>query len=159
MVFQVLAFFGFGVIVFQDVTERMVYWVVFPMVGLFLGLAHWQHTTQEVFTIFTLVNIFFVTHLLFVSWLYTKYIKGMKYLGQSIGLGDLLFFYAIAFGFPTTTFILLFIAALLFSLILHTAIGVVKKQHTVPLAGYMSLFMMAAILLSHVNNAYPLYRY
>lgn len=157
MLFQVVALFGFGLIAFQDVKERMVYWVLFPMVGLFLGLAHWQKSTPKAFMMFSLVNVFFVTMLLLISWLYTKYIKGAKYLNQSLGLGDLLFFYAIAFGFPTMTFIVLFVSALVFSLALHIALGISKRQATVPLAGYMSLFLMVTVLLSNFSEQFQLY--
>ena len=159
MAFQIIALLGFGLIAFQDVRERMVYWVLFPLVGLFLGLAHWQRSTPEVFMMFSLANAFFVTMLLFISWLYTKYIKGSTYLNHSFGLGDLLFFYAIAFGFPTMTFMVLFVFALVFSLALHIALGIAKKQNSVPLAGYMSLFFMAMVLLSYVDEPYELYLY
>ena len=159
MLFQVFALFGFGLIAFQDVRERMVFWVLFPLVGLFLGLAHWYRSTPEVFMVFSLANLFFVTIILLVLWLYTKYIARKGYVNHSLGLGDILFFYALALGFPTLTFVVLFIAALIFSLALHLALGISKEQTTVPLAGYMSLFLMAAFLLSNFSDRYPLYLY
>ncbi|MEO0570796.1 MAG: hypothetical protein AAF039_03755 [Bacteroidota bacterium] len=159
MLFQVAALFGFGLIAIQDLKERMVHWVLFPLVALFLGMLHWQQSTPDIFALVTLTNIFFVTFLIFTSWLYVRYIKKIKYVNHSLGLGDILFFYALAFGFPTSIFLVLFISALLFSLAIHLVLGLFKKQTTIPLAGYMSLFLIVILLLSNNNDPYQPHLY
>ena len=157
MLFQFFAILGFGAIAFQDIKERMVYWFLFPMVALFLGFAFWQQSNPELFLVFSLTNLFFVSTILLISFLYTKYVTRKPYLNHSLGLGDLLFFYALAFGFPTLTFIVLFVSALIFSLVLHTVFGTSQEKSSVPLAGYMSLFLMVLFLLSHIHPHIQLY--
>ncbi|MEX0360914.1 MAG: hypothetical protein AB3N10_07985, partial [Allomuricauda sp.] len=68
-----------------------------------------------------------------------------------------LFFYAFALGFPTLTFIILFVSAIGFSLIAFTVFRIFRKTDSVPLAGLMALYLIGAVLFSFFPNTPSLY--
>lgn len=69
-----------------------------------------------------------------------------------IGLGDIVFLVAITPLFQLKTYILFFIAGLLFSLVIHITTQWFKKVQTIPLAGYLSLFLVIAIVIKNGFN-------
>ena len=129
----------------QDYKARQVYWFLFPVLGLAGGTLFYHHSQPEVFRISVLVNIFMVSLVMFVIYLYAK-IKLKSGLFSVIGSGDLWFFLALAVSFSNLAFIILFAGSLLFSLVLHLVLTKKQKHLTVPLAGYMSLFMIVSYL-------------
>lgn len=72
----------------------------------------------------------------------------INFLKEAIGLGDILFFLALALAFPTETFIVLFVFSMVFSLMLHLTVTRKQKESTIPLAGYASLFLIFIYLSS-----------
>lgn len=126
-----------GLILFQDVKERQVYWFLFPIVALCSGTLFYSKTLSELFFIAVIMNMIFVSTLLLIVVLYSK-ITLKKPFKNTFGSGDVLFFFAIAWSFSTISFIVIFTSALIFSLMLHLILK--NKTPTVPLAGYMSLF-------------------
>ena len=126
-----------AVVLIQDLKERLVYWFLFPIIAILSGILHYYNTLPELFYTAVALNLIFTSLLLFIVFLYAK-IKLKTRFNQVFGLGDLFLFLALAFSFSTVSFIVLFISALLFSLVLH--VGLNKKNKTVPLAGYLSLF-------------------
>ncbi|WP_169668979.1 hypothetical protein [Flavivirga algicola] len=69
-----------------------------------------------------------------------------------IGLGDIVFFIAITPLFKLETFIPFFIVGLLFSLLLYAIILLFKKIKTIPLAGYLALYLVINIVIQNVFN-------
>lgn len=65
-------------------------------------------------------------------------------------MGDIVFFYAISLGFTSQDFILYFVLSILFTLVLTLALKMLNRSenHTIPLAGYMSVFYAFVILFS-----------
>jgi|SRR5690606_14356893 len=134
---KVILLFVLGLIFYQDIKERQVYWFLFPLVAICVGVLFFFKTLSELFIMAIALNILFVAILLLAVLLYTKIkLKSNK----AIGLGDVLFFLASAFAFSTISFIVIFIGSLIFSLVLHNALTKSQNTITVPLAGYMSLF-------------------
>ena len=154
---QLLAMAGFGVMAFQDFKERAVMWILFPLVAGLLATIHIWHIGMEFFWFFALANILLVTAVLIILWLFTKYVFKKKFLDVSFGLGDMLFFYALALGFPTLTFIILFVSALLFALFCFSLLRIFNKTDTVPLAGLMSIYLIGAMCISIFTNSPSLY--
>lgn len=146
-----------ALITFQDLKERMVYWVLFPILGALLGVLYIHHSTMGHFYTFSLMNIVLVTTIVSILYLYTRFIARMRFLNVSFGLGDLLFFYALALGFPTYTFIILFVSAILFSLLVFLISKSNNEMKTIPLAGLMGLFLIGVVLLSFFPNSPSLY--
>ncbi|WP_299627653.1 hypothetical protein [uncultured Tenacibaculum sp.] len=76
---------------------------------------------------------------------------------SAIGLGDFLFFIALAVAFPLTTFLIIFITSLLFSLLLFLVIKKKLKEKTVPLAGFQAIFLFLILLLNLTFDIVNLY--
>lgn len=72
---------------------------------------------------------------------------------QMIGLGDILLFLSLSFGFPTVNFLVILVGSLIFSLLAHL-INREKREDTVPLAGYSSLFLLL-LMAVHWFGFYP----
>lgn len=136
---KVVLIITFGIIFFQDIKDRMVYWFLFPLVGLCVGILFFLKTLPELFYTSVLLNLVFVSMLLGIVFLYTKF-KLKTTFSHAIGLGDVLFLFTLVFACASVSFMILLPAALIFSLTLHLFLSKNKKNVTIPLAGYMSLF-------------------
>jgi hypothetical protein len=154
---ELAAILGFGTIAFQDLKERMVHWVLFPIMGLLLAALQLQHISWEFVLFFGLANTALVSGVLLLLFLYTKYIGKKKFLNHSFGLGDVLFMYAFALGFPMVTFIVLFSCSLCFSLLGFVVLNYFVKTETVPLAGFMGIFLGMVLLWNLFTDAFTLY--
>lgn len=136
-------------VLYQDYKEREVYWFLFPLVGLVLASLNILHQVELMIVVYNvLLNLLLVTGVVLALYLVTKVLLKKRFMDHSFGKGDLLFFYALGLGFPTITFTIIFTGALLFSLLLHFALKHRHHDTTVPLAGYMSLFLGLVIFLS-----------
>lgn len=128
-------------IFFQDYKDRLVYWFLYPLVGV-LGFCiqlfyySWQSIIAE-----SLINLIFILLLISISFLFAKVVSKKKFLNESIGAGDIFLFLVLTVLFPVLTFSVLFVISMLFALLIHLVLTYKKeKKATVPLAGYMSLF-------------------
>jgi hypothetical protein len=130
----------FLIIGFQDIKERQVYWFLFPFVGIFCGLLFYQNTLPELFVNAIILNLIFVFLLILTTLLYSRLKLKTKFF-NAIGIGDFLLFIGLSLSFSTISFIIIFISALFFSLLMHLALKRLSSFKTVPLAGYMSLFL------------------
>lgn len=139
-------------IVYQDITDRQVYWFLFPLAGLCFGILHFKEVQVELLYASTITNLLVIITVLISTYIYTR-IKLKVAFNEAFGFGDLLFFLAIAFSFSSISFIVLFVSALIFSLTLHLLINR-KSNISVPLAGYMSLFF-SAIYISYWSGLFP----
>lgn len=146
-----------GLIAYQDIKSRMVYWFLFPVLAISLAMLHLSHNTLEVFLYHSSINSILVTCILLILYIATRFIFKRRFLNSSIGLGDLLFFYAFAMGFPTVTFLWLFTGALVFSAMLHFLFKAIRGAETVPLAGFMGIFLIASLLYQLFPNTPSLY--
>ena len=144
-------------IVFQDLKERTVYWFLFPILGLLLATLFYVKAQPAVFYTYVLSNILIVTFILLVLFLYTRIVRGKKFLNHSFGMGDVLFFYAFALGFPIVTFIILLAFSILFSLLCFYMFKNKMKYDTVPLAGLQSGFLILVFLYSFCVASPSLY--
>lgn len=149
----------FSLIFFQDYKDRRVYWFLYPIIGILVLILQIQIIPIDIALINSGFNLLFVCFLLVFCYLYAR-IKLKKSLLQSVlGLGDILFFIAIAFSFSIVSFFVLFVFSLIFSLILHFALQHKQTEKTVPLAGYMSLFFAVVYGASFFCNFHFLYAY
>ncbi len=160
LAFTLCALFILFCIAFQDFKERKVYWFLFPLLGLSLSVLYINTVTvAEIFGLSILLNILIVSLVLLSIFLVTKLLFKKPFLDHSFGLGDLLFFYAMALGFPTITFIVLFANALLFALFFFLVVKKYQKIKTVPLAGLMSIFLFLVLSISIFIKEPSLYIY
>ena len=136
---------AFVMVFIQDYNHRLVYWFLFPIVGVLGGFLFYQSTLPELFFVAVKMNFIFLSVVLSVIFIYSK-LKLKTSFFKTIGLGDLLLFLAISVSFSTISFLVLFISALIFSLVLHTIVFKSQKTLSVPLAGYMSLFFLISYI-------------
>jgi len=154
---KLMAFLIYLVIAYQDIRDRMVTMVIFPLLSVVLAWIHISHSGWEVVLWFSLLNLLLVNAMLLLLFVYTRIRRSGKFLNHSIGLGDIFFFCAFAVGFPTLTFSVLFVGALLFSLFLFLTVKSVRDMRTVPLAGFMALFLIGTLILELFPDSPNLY--
>ncbi len=145
---------------YEDISDKLVHWFLFPILGFLLGSLHKSSVEVSVFLVTIGINILLVSIVLLLLYGYSKLILRSRFLNKSFGLGDLLLFYALSIGFPTVTFAILFAFSIFFSLVIHLLINRLKKgKQTVPLAGYISFFYAMVFIGSFFDNVPSLYRY
>jgi hypothetical protein len=158
LIFTILLVLTFALILYQDIKDRVVYWFLYPLIGvLCFSLSYYEiglHTTIVNF----LINISVISFIIGISKIYVTIKMKKTYINEVIGLGDLLFFFFICFSFAPITFIILFTFSLLFSLVIHLILNK-KQDQTVPLAGYMSLFYSSVYTLVYFSNFKVLYAF
>ncbi len=146
-----------GVITFQDIKDRQVYaFVLLLLIGL-LGLMHYQSVMPIHFLYAVGINISVVGCIMMVLYLYATYRLKRSFFTEVFGLGDLLFFLAVAIGFPTVTFTILFVFSLLFSILAWILLKNKTTHTTVPLAGFMALFLGIIFIANWMTNIVTLY--
>ncbi|MEO9511827.1 MAG: hypothetical protein ABJN84_04270 [Flavobacteriaceae bacterium] len=149
-----------GGISYQDFKERKVFWFLFPLAMLLFGLLLFLHTNgSKTFIYYSVTNTLLVTAMVAILFVYTRFVLKKAFLNHSLGLGDILFFYALGVGFPTITFVVLFVGSIVFSLLVFLMSKKKLALSTVPLAGLMAFFLAFVILSSMVSKSPSLYAY
>lgn len=138
---KILLVLSLFMVFLQDFKERQVYWFLFPIIGILSGLLFYRSTLPELFYASIIVNTVFVSLLIFILFIYSKFKLKTRFF-SAIGLGDLFLFLVLSVSFSSVSFVVIFTGALIFSLILHLLLTKVNKTITVPLAGYISLFFL-----------------
>ena len=136
-----------GCISYQDFKDRRVYVFLFmALSALLFSIFYLESSVTQVFYLSIWLNLSLVGIFLLLTFLVTHFVFKKRFLNHSLGLGDILFFVCLALGFPTVTFIILFVCSLLFSLIVFLALKRIRKVETVPLAGLMASFLLVVML-------------
>ena len=154
-VLKLILLSAFVSVTYQDLKDRSVYWFLFPAIGICAGILFFKETSAGFFLETILLNLVFIGLLLGVIFLYATYKLKMK-LSDTFGLGDGLFFVALAFGFAPLTFMIVFVFGLVGSLLLHLVLKK-SKSESVPLAGYMSVFFALAYGAHWMGFLTPVY--
>ncbi len=132
----------FGLCFYQDIRYRGIHWLAFPL--LFLSALWWQ---QDVQWINLLYNLAFIGGLMLLLTLYLS-LREQRFVAITKGYfswGDILFLLAVIPLFSPADFMLFFTAGTFVSLIIHALTMLVRKQESVPYAGYMALFTALAL--------------
>lgn len=149
----------FVIIFIQDYKSRLVYWFLYPLIGVFSFLIQISYNTIYSSLINSLMNLAFVGFILITCYSYSKLKLKQSFLKEVFGLGDVLFLLAICFSFSTVSFLILFVFGLFFSLVLHLILKKSSKDESVPLAGYLSLFFGVIYIISFLCECSFLYAY
>ncbi len=157
LILKGLILLSLGAIIYQDIKSREVYWFLLPVLMLLFGYQHYQNVLSIHFINAVLVNIAIITLVLSVLYVYTFLKIKKSFFKEVFGPADALFFFALAVAFPTVTFVIIFVFSLLFSLITWIVLKHKSNYNTIPLAGYMScfvLFIFAANWLTRSINLF-----
>ncbi len=157
IVIKVLLITILVIIAYQDIKERLVYWFLFPLLGITVGVLFYSNTLPELFLASILINLIIVCFFYLVIILHS-FLVLKKSFRQVIGFGDILMFFFLIFTFSSMSFIIIFISAIFFSYIIHLLLKKNFKNKTVPLAGYMSIFYVFTYLAFWYEAIDSLYR-
>lgn len=149
---KIILIFSLVLIFKQDLKERAVWWFLFPAFLITAGYLNFIKQPEGVFVPSSLLNLFILSLILGISFLYTHFKMKVNFFKEAFGPGDLLFFIGMTFAFPTLSFIVILVFSLIFSLIIHLLINNGHYQ-TVPLAGYSAIFSVL-IYISHWTGLY-----
>ncbi len=157
LILKGLILFNLGYIAQQDLKNREVYWFLFPSILVLLGFNHYKNSLPINFINTSLINTMLVVLIIAVLFLYSSLRIKRPFFKEVFGLGDALFFLVLAIAFPTVTFTILFVLSLIFS----TGVWLILKNNsrytTIPLAGYMSLFLIFILIGAWSTNSINLY--
>ena len=135
----------------QDWKERSIHVVIFLAIAG-IAVAKFFLTDFQ----FSLVgyNSLFVIAVIGLLMLYVslKSGKGVNIFKEHFGIGDLVFFVAITPLFGNRNFILFFITGLILSAVIHLLVMLFKKESPIPLAGYLSLYLIGIIIVDKIIN-------
>ncbi len=150
-------------ILFQDIKQRQVWVILLPIFAI-MGSVLFYYSAITVFFLYSiLINLALVGFLIVINYLFAKFILKKSLFKEALGLGDVLFFIGFALSFPTFSFINFFVFSLLFSLVLQMVLKLFSKGrnqinkdaiNTIPLAGYMAIFLIA-VYNCHWLGFYP----
>lgn len=146
------------IITYQDYKDRMVWWFLFPVFAITAGYLHFIHAVEIVFILNLAINFLIVMICMSVGFLYARLKLKVSFLREAFGLGDLLFFIGLAGAFPTVSFIIVFAALLLSSLLTHFIIAKSSEMDSVPLAGYASFFLTLTYITNWTGEFLNIYK-
>lgn len=159
IVAKVLLMVSLLIIFLQDLRDREVYAFLFPLLGILGSYLFFINSNFDYYLLSLGINILIIAIILLLNYLFSRFIMKKHFLREALGPGDILFFIAFALSFPTVTFINFFVFSILFTFVLHLALSklVKDKNRDIPLAGYMSLFLMTAYSVSWLGFYDTLY--
>lgn len=146
-------------IFYQDTKDRLVYWFLYPLVAILACVLQIKHIGFISAIINAGISLTLILLILVVSALYAAIVTKKRFLNESIGLGDILFFVCLPFTFATISFIVVFVFSLFFSLLLHLTLSSKQTDKTVPLAGYIALFFGMVYTISFFTESKYLFSY
>lgn len=147
LLIKILVLLTLGGIAYQDIKDQLVWWWLFPLLGVFSGYLFYSHTTPSFYLYAILFNLISYGVLLGVVFAFSRIVLKTSFLNNVLGLGDVLFLLGCCVSFSPYSFLILLICGMLFSLVM----GHFFQKHfinSVPLAGLFSVLLIVI---------YPLY--
>jgi hypothetical protein len=146
---KLLLAFSLSIIFYQDLKNREVWLLLFPLFTITGGYLFFQKTIWQIYLYNILINLGIVLSILLINFSVARLILKKKFLSQVFGLGDVLFFLGFPLLFPTISFINFFVFSLLFTYVVHLIFNrrIKKSKITVPLAGYMALYLLCIYIV------------
>lgn len=147
-------------IAWQDFTQRAVYWLLFPLLFLVVGILSAAKISIEQTGINVLLNSAFIALQMLLATVYfsVKNRKLTNIFSSYLGLGDLLLLFSISAGFSFLNFIAFYISSLLVTILIFIAV-VIKKQnqsYQIPLAGAQALIYLLLLSITTFGKSFNL---
>lgn len=139
-----ILFISFGIMVFQDSKYRHIH-IGLPIVVFVASMYINRNSINVLDGLNTLlfIGINFITITVYFSIKKSKIQNPFK---QYIGIGDLLFLIAVIPLFSFRNYVLFFISGMIVSLLLYVIFQNKSSQKTIPLAGYLSLYIIGLMV-------------
>lgn len=158
-------------LVYQDFKHRSVSWLLLPVLFLAFFARTGIELTVKTAISFTAQNCVFIILQLFIVFLYSSFRKKSfrNFTQTSMGLGDILFFFAVTPCFSLLLYVLFTVtglfAILLYYLFRSFFIKTDFHSYPIPLAGFLALLLIAFLLIQQfysqlfacLENAIELY--
>lgn len=157
IIIKIILLTSLALIFYQDLIERAVWWFLFPVFLMTGGYLYFEQSLGSLYWINISFNLLIIAFIISLSFLYAKLKMKVIFFKEAFGPGDLLFFLGFSVAFPTISFSVLFVFSLIFSLGLHIIFSRKKKQETIPLAGFASLFLIFIYLSNWFGMFHNLY--
>ncbi len=157
LILKGLIIFNLVYIIYQDLKSREVYWFLLPSLMLLLGYMHYRNVLKIHFITSTVINTGVIIIVLGLLYLYTILLIKKPFFEEVFGVADALYFLALAMAFPTATFVVIFVFSLIFSLLAWLILKHRFKNNSIPLAGYMSAFLLLILIGNWYTNTVNLY--
>ncbi|WP_159025801.1 hypothetical protein [Aquimarina sp. Aq78] len=139
-----ILFISFGMMLYQDVKYRHIH------IGLpILVFAVSMYMNKDVLILFDSLKSLLFIGINFISiaaYFSIKQSKIQNPFKQYIGIGDLVFLIAVIPLFSFRNYMLFFISGMILSLILYAIFQNKSEQNTIPLAGYLSLYIIIVMI-------------
>ena len=145
-----------GIVLWQDLKDRAVHWVLF--LGVCSAASYLFYVSNLPIQVLV-VNFIFLALLMagLGAYLFLKEGRLFNFFKTHFGIGDLVFFIAIAPLFEPQKFVLFFISGMVLSGLFHFIISRKKENSTIPLAGYLSGYLILLIGLKLLGITEPFY--
>jgi hypothetical protein len=153
IVLHIVVLLGLFGCVYQDVKERTIHVLWFAVIFVATSLINYLLTNDWIDSLYSLLFLAVNISVLFV-YVSIKNKRITNIFETHLGLGDVFFFIAIIPLFSVRNFILFFITGMLVSMVLHLAFNTFQKHLTIPLAGYLSLFLISILTYSFISSNY-----
>lgn len=142
-----------GFCLYQDLRYRGIQWFLFP---LLFAASLWWRTELLWLDIAWNLSILFALMLALTVYVSVKEQRWVAITKGYFSWGDILFLAVVTPLFDPVSFLIFFTAGTCLSLVLHLLASLLKRQETIPYAGYMSLIGALALLfpnwLNHLSS-------
>jgi hypothetical protein len=143
-------------IIYQDFKYLSVLWWFFPILIVLSFIDGYININRQLYLYYILANIAFVCFLCFSLTVYfsIKQKKIINILQNHIGIGDIFFFFFLAFSFEPSNFILFLSVSSFFSLVLFFVLKrtLNYKIRYLPLAGILSIFYIVLVVFNIISG-------
>lgn len=145
------------IIIYQDLTSRMVYFFCFPLLaGLFFVMQVKVLSIEEISKNILVTSGFLSFQFLVLAGYFYIKKKDFTSIKDSIGLGDILFLISLCFLFSPFNYILFYISSLCATLIFVLVFRLIVKSdvRTIPLAGIQAIFLTIVLCIQYFSAAF-----
>lgn len=139
-----------GFVFYEDLKFRGVQWWAFPVLFCLSTLNAWL-TSKDLVFLSELITTYLFLSLLLITTGSVYFLVTKKNITKSLGIGDILFFVAIAPLFTTWDYLLFLSISFVLIAMFHVAIQFWIKSKTIPLAGYQSVLLIGVLSLRLFN--------
>ena len=151
-----------AIVVFQDFKSREISWFLIPLLLVgFIFYSLQQIRTEELLAYFGINLMLVILNLLGVTLMVSlKEKKLTNILKNYLGFGDILFFLVLTVVFSPFNFIAFYLGSILITGIIYGGIILANRQKKVliPLAGAMSLLLIATIITEKFIPSFQLFQ-
>ena len=146
-----------GVIAYQDFKDRLVWWFLYPILGVIGGYFYFEQTFDMVYLYSVGLNLLVTLAIILLVWLYVKMVIKNPFFKEAFGLGDVFLLLAFSLLFPTLSYFVFLFFSILFSIAVHLILKNFRVMKTAPLAGYVALFLIGVYGMSWTGIYQSLY--